>query len=150
MDVEKAGEAPVAQPSKASELILPGRNESGTFPWTEEPWVVDPKEFSAPSAKPEAFSSLMCDMDGRPIADLGFLGKTVGSVHTNLEYWEATFEDDPYAMSILRHGYKIPLKMNDTERRTSPAKHCGAEAQRRHSSLRFASAVPQKREQTTC
>ncbi len=33
-----------------------------------------------------------------------------------------------------------------------PAKHCGgtAEAQRRHSSLRCASAVPPKREQTTC
>jgi hypothetical protein len=118
MEVEKAGKANVAQPSKVSEPIPPGRNDSGIFPWTEEPWVLDPNEFSAPSAKPGAFSSLMGDKDGRPIADSGFLGKAVRSVHTNLEYWEATFEDDPYVMSILRHGYKIPVKMNDTERRT--------------------------------
>jgi hypothetical protein len=74
--------------------------------------------FSAPSAKPGAFSSLVGEEDGRPIADSGFLRKAVGSVQTNLEYWEATFEDDPYVMSILRHGYKIPVKMNDAERRT--------------------------------
>jgi hypothetical protein len=113
MDVEKAGEAHVAQPSEVSEQIPPGRDVSGIFPWTEEPWVLDLNEFSAPSAKPGAFSSLMGNKDGRPTADSGFLGKAVGSVHTNLEYWEATFEDDPYVMSILRHGYKIPVKMND-------------------------------------
>jgi hypothetical protein len=80
--------------------------------------VFNPNEFSAPSAKPGAFSSLMGDKDGRPTEDSGFLGKAVGSVHTNLEYGEATFKDDPYVMSILRHGYKIPVKINDIERRT--------------------------------
>jgi hypothetical protein len=118
MDVEKAGEAPVAQPSEVSEPIQPGRDACGIFPWTEEPWVLDPNELSAPSAKPGAFSSLMGDEDGRTTADSGFLGKAVRLVHTNLEYWEATFEDDPYVMLILRHGYKIPVKINDVERRT--------------------------------
>jgi hypothetical protein len=42
----------------------------------------------------------------------------VGSVHENLKYWKDTFEVDSYMMSILENGYKIPVNMSDSERRT--------------------------------
>jgi hypothetical protein len=41
----------------------------------------------------------------------GFLGKAVSSVHDNLKYWEDTFEVDPYVRTILKEGYRIPVKM---------------------------------------
>jgi hypothetical protein len=47
-----------------------------------------------------------------------FLGKAVGSVHENLKYWESTFEKDNYVLSILKHGYKIPVKMTDVDKGT--------------------------------
>jgi hypothetical protein len=76
-----------------------------------------PNEFSAPSADPGAFSSPVGDED-LPAAASGFLGKAVGTVHKNLEYWEQTFEADPYVSSILKNGYKIPVKMSATQRIT--------------------------------
>jgi hypothetical protein len=109
----KAGESP------AEKFVLTNFPDTGAsgepFP-AEERWVLAPNEFSAPAPAPGAFS-IQAAAEGRP-ADPGFLGKAVGSVHKNLEYWESTFEKDDYVLSILKHGYKILVKMTDVEKRT--------------------------------
>jgi hypothetical protein len=53
-----------------------------------------------------------------PTAASGFLGKAIGTVHENLEYWEQTFEADLYVSLILKNGYKIPVKMSAAQRIT--------------------------------
>jgi putative alpha-1,2-mannosidase len=78
--------------------------------------VASPAEFSAPLAKSGAFSVRTANK-GR-LAVPGFLGKAVGSVHDNLKYWEDTFEVDPYVMTILKEGYRIPVKMTAAQRNT--------------------------------
>jgi hypothetical protein len=120
VNVDAVGDAPVAQQAKAGSQVegsaLPGSNWRGdSFIWTDKPWVNSPNMFSAPSAKPGAFSSPVGDED-LPAAASGFLWKAVGTVHENLEYWEQTFEADPYVSSILKNGYKIPVKMSADQR----------------------------------
>jgi hypothetical protein len=82
--------------------------------------VLSPKEFSAPPRTPEALSvsQVQAGNEGSSSTVPGFLGKAVGSVHESLKYWKDTFEDDAYVRSILEKGYKIPVNMSDTERRT--------------------------------
>jgi hypothetical protein len=85
---------------------------------TEEPWVLNPNEFSAPLADQRAFSSHAGKV-GQRTAKSGFLGKAVGSVHENLKYWKDTFEADAYITSILEKGYRILVKMSKAERTTA-------------------------------
>lgn len=90
---------------------FPSENKEA-FLWSEEP-----EEFPAPSAVPGTTSAIKASGEGRPAVP-GFLGKAVGSVHENLEYWKKTFEYDSYAFSILKDVYKIPAVMTAQERRT--------------------------------
>jgi hypothetical protein len=39
----------------------------------------------------------------------GFLGRAVGSVHKKAAFWRAKLEADPYVMSIVEDGYRIPV-----------------------------------------
>jgi hypothetical protein len=82
--------------------------------------VLSLKEFSAPPLTPGALSvsQVQAGDEGSTPAVPGFLGKAVGSVHESLKYWKDTFEEDSYLMWILENGYKIPVHMSDTERRT--------------------------------
>jgi hypothetical protein len=121
-NVDAVGDAHVAQQAKAGSQVegcaIPGSDRRGdSFIWTDEPWVNSPNEFSAPSAKPGAFSSPVGNEDLPAVAS-GFLGKAVGTVHENLEYWEQTFKADPYVSLILKNGYKIPVKMSAAQRIT--------------------------------
>jgi hypothetical protein len=85
---------------------------------TEEPWVLNSNEFSAPLADQGAFSSHAGKV-GQRTAKSGFLGKAVRSVHENLKYWKDTFEADTYVTFILEKGYRIPVKMSKAERTTA-------------------------------
>jgi hypothetical protein len=116
--VEKVREAPVTR-NKASEAKISRREEGGDI-WSDEPWVLSPKEFSAPPRTPEALSvsQVQAGDEGSSPTVPGFLGKAVGSVHESLKYWKDTFEDDAYVRSILENGYKIPVNMSNTESRT--------------------------------
>jgi hypothetical protein len=121
-NIDAVGDAPVAQQAKAGSQVegraIPGSDRRGdSFIRMDEPWVNSPNEFSAPSANPGAFSSPVGDED-LPAAASGFLGRAVGTVHENLEYWEQTFEAGPYVSSILKNGYKIPVKMSAAQRIT--------------------------------
>jgi hypothetical protein len=82
--------------------------------------VLSRKEFSAPPLTPGALSVSQVQVGdkGSTPAVPGFLGKAVESVHDSLKYWKDTFEEDSYVMLILENGYKIPVNMSDTERRT--------------------------------
>jgi hypothetical protein len=79
---------------------------------------VAPNEFSAPSAARKAFPGLAAADEGRSSADPGFLGKAVGKIHENLKYWEETLDHDSYVLNILKHGYKIPVKMTSEQKAT--------------------------------
>jgi hypothetical protein len=113
--VEKVRNAPVSRNTALEAKVF--RRDEGGDTWSDKPWVISPKEFSAPPRAPEALS--MVQAGNKNISSTEFLGKAVGSVHESLTYWKDTFEDDVYVRSILEYGYKIPVSMTDIERRTS-------------------------------
>jgi hypothetical protein len=111
-NVDAVGDAPVPQQAKAGSQVegcaLPGSDRRGdSFIWTDEPWVDSPNEFSSPVGDEDL-----------PAAASGFLGKAVGTVHENQEYWEQTFEANSYVSLILKNGYKIPVRMSAAQRIT--------------------------------
>jgi hypothetical protein len=91
-------------------------NEGEDILLAEEPWVDGAVEFSAPLATPGAFPT-QAAVKGIP-KHSGFLGKAVGSIHQSLKYWKETFGEDVYVEQILRHGYKILVKMSGAEAKT--------------------------------
>jgi hypothetical protein len=114
--VDKVREAPLTG-NEAAEAKASWRDEGGDI-WSDEPWVLSPKEFSAPPLTPGALSvsQVQTGDEGSTPAVPGCLGKAVGSVHESPKYWKDTFEEDSYVMSILENGYKIPVNMSDIER----------------------------------
>jgi hypothetical protein len=116
--VDKVREAPVTR-NEAAEAKVSRRDEGGDI-WSDKPWVLSPKEFSAPPLTPGALSvsQVQAGDEGSTPAVPGFLGKAFGLVHESLKYWKDTFKEDSYVMSILENGYKIPVNMSDTESRT--------------------------------
>jgi hypothetical protein len=105
----------VSQPSLVESADTP--DGKGISSPAEEPWILAPDKFSAPSVPPEAFPGQVADK-GRPAAVAGFLGRAVGSIHQSIEFWKETFEEDPYVWLILDKGYKIPVRMTVEEKST--------------------------------
>jgi hypothetical protein len=115
--VDSGGKAPLVAAKKAE------ATGCGTVSMlSEEPWVLAPNDFSAPSASSDAFTGPVAG-DGRFPAIPGFLGKAVGSVHDNLEFWTETFEHDSCVMNILKNGYRIPVKMTAAHSATVYREH---------------------------
>jgi hypothetical protein len=86
--VEEAGEAPTARPNLIEEIEVESSSErGGSSSCAEEPWVTSPGIYAAPPTPPGAFS-VQAGSAGKPAAVPGFLGKAVGKVHENLEYWK--------------------------------------------------------------
>jgi hypothetical protein len=118
--VDPAGVAPVAhievvRPTAAVEVPTEATVEC-TLSMADKPWVGGFNEFSAPTAEKDAFPGL--NAAGHvPLPDSVFLGRAVGSVHepTSVKFWKETFEKDIYVENILRHGYKIPVKLSVEE-----------------------------------
>jgi hypothetical protein len=90
--VEKVSEAPVSR-NKAPEAKVSRRDEGGDI-WSDKPWVLSPKEFSAPPRAPEALSVSQVQAGNEGISSKGFLGKAVGSVHESLKYWKCDTKED--------------------------------------------------------
>jgi hypothetical protein len=82
----------------------------------KEPWIIGSLEFSAPPAPPEAFPT--STVGAATTKCPGFLGRPVGGIHESIEFWKETFDKDKYVEGILKHGYKIPVKMTDDEAAT--------------------------------
>jgi hypothetical protein len=82
----------------------------------EEPWIVGSLEFSAPPAPPEAFPTRT--VGAAPTKCPSFLGRPVGSIHESINFWKETLDEDKYVEGILKHGYKIPVKMTDDKAAT--------------------------------
>jgi hypothetical protein len=84
---------------------------------SDEPLAGGPIAFSVPLVVPDTVPDRVTNKDVRqPIP--GFLGKAVGSVHSSLDYWKKTFEQDAYVENIILNGYKIPVKMSAEEAAT--------------------------------
>jgi hypothetical protein len=118
--VDPARAAPLAhievvRPTAAVEVGTEAMVEC-TLSLAEEPWIGGFNEFSAPPVKKDAFPGLAA-AGHAPLPDSGFLGRAVGSVHepTLVKFWKETFERDIYVENILRHGYKIPVKISVKE-----------------------------------
>jgi hypothetical protein len=117
--LNRQSEAGVLPPAPFAAATRPATESKGaekTSFSAEEPWIMDPKEFSAPPAAADAFPG-KAPGEGR-LTFSGFLGKAVGKVHESVEFWKETFENDPYVMKILREGYQIPVKMTSAKRST--------------------------------
>jgi hypothetical protein len=91
-------------------------NEGEDIILAKEPWVDGTLEFSALLALLGAFPARAAN-EGIP-KHSGFLGKAVGSIHQSLKYWNEMFGEDVYVEQILRHGYKILVKMSEAEAKT--------------------------------
>jgi hypothetical protein len=91
-------------------------NEGEDILLAKESWVGGILEFSALLASQGAFPRRAAD-EGIP-KHSGFLGKVVGSIYQSLKYWNEIFGEDIYVEQILRHGYKIPVKMSESEAKT--------------------------------
>jgi hypothetical protein len=81
-----AGGLPLASLAAASRPATESKGAEKTYFSAEDPWIVDPKEFSAPPAAADAFPGKALG-EGRSTSS-GFLGKAVGKVHKSVEFWK--------------------------------------------------------------
>jgi hypothetical protein len=86
--------------------------------FADEPWVMAHSVFSAPFAPSGAFLGSTKDEGHQSGGSSGFLRHAVGSIHEKFNFWKETFKEDQYVFDIIKHGYKIPVKMTMQERAT--------------------------------
>jgi hypothetical protein len=78
--------------------------------------IIGNLNFSAPPAPPEAFPTRT--VGAAPTKCPGFLGRAVGGIHKSIDFWKETLDEDKYVSGILKHRYKIAVKMTDNKAAT--------------------------------